>query len=449
MRLTALITALLLCAGCAHFPVNEPLEVPSPEHGYRFRNLSHEGNSDEIFVCLTFSGGGVRASSLAYGVLQLLRDTEIEVEGERRRLLDEVDVISSVSGGSFTAAYYAIYGDEIFETFERRFLHRNFQRQIVLSALNPLQWPRYLSRQFSLTDRTAEIYERGLFGGVTYGDLARGARPFIILNATDITQGQPFQFTQDQFDFLQSDLSSVPVARAVTASSAVPVAFAPLALRAYHHQEDFVLPNWVTEQLNFPDFPSRAWQQASQLHYYTDEERSQWVHLIDGGVTDNLGVTPLIHPARDEINDLSIGQMVDPERVRHGLFIMVNAATHPDTDWTMRSHPPGGIAILNKAIAGLMSNTTVSASRALRHRAITARADNPDVSITLVEIGFANLPVEEKSFYRNVATSLFLATETYERLIEVGARLLAESEEYQRFVASLNGEVHWAPSTEP
>jgi NTE family protein len=53
---------------------------------------------------LTFSGGGTRAAALAYGVLKELKETTIVSGGQRIRLLDEVDSISSVSGGSFTAA---------------------------------------------------------------------------------------------------------------------------------------------------------------------------------------------------------------------------------------------------------------------------------------------------------------------------------------------------------
>ena len=81
-----------------------------------------------MFVCLTFSGGGTRAAAFAYGVLTGLRDTPI-TEGGSRRLLDEVDLISSVSGGSFTAMAYALWGEEAFDgRFEEKFL-RNEPRK--------------------------------------------------------------------------------------------------------------------------------------------------------------------------------------------------------------------------------------------------------------------------------------------------------------------------------
>ena len=102
------LAALVAAGGCARFPLNPPLAHYEAGAGYRFANLSHAHNSDSLFVVLTFSGGGTRAAALAYGVLEALRATPIVWEGERRSLLDEVDVISAVSGGSFTAAYYAL-----------------------------------------------------------------------------------------------------------------------------------------------------------------------------------------------------------------------------------------------------------------------------------------------------------------------------------------------------
>ena len=48
-----------------------------------------------------------------------------------------------------------------------------------------------------------------------------------------MTLGARFEFTQDQFDLLCSDLSTVPVARAVAASSAFPILLSPLTLHNY------------------------------------------------------------------------------------------------------------------------------------------------------------------------------------------------------------------------
>ena len=90
------------------------------------------------------SGGGTRAAAFSYGVLEELQRTEIVVDGQPRRLIDEVDMITGVSGGSFTALAYALNGDRLFSEYEDRFLKRDVQGALTERALNPLNWPEYL-----------------------------------------------------------------------------------------------------------------------------------------------------------------------------------------------------------------------------------------------------------------------------------------------------------------
>ncbi|MEW6586368.1 MAG: patatin-like phospholipase family protein, partial [Nitrospirota bacterium] len=121
------ISTTLLVAGCAHYPVNQPIQQADPSIGYRGKFMGQPGNSDELLLYLTFSGGGTRAAAFSYGVLEELKKTEVTLDGKKRRLLDEIDVISAVSGGSFTAGYYGLFGARIFDDFEARFLKKNIQ----------------------------------------------------------------------------------------------------------------------------------------------------------------------------------------------------------------------------------------------------------------------------------------------------------------------------------
>ena len=187
------------------------------------------GNTDNLFVVLTFSGGGTRAGALAYGVLDQLRrikigcgDPDDPNSCPGPTLLNELDVISSVSGGSFTAAYYARYGDTIFEPlsdFQKRFLHSNVQRELIGRAVYyPQSWLKLLGRP----EIAADLYSDWLFHGSTYKDLTTRPRPFVILNASDFATQERVQFTQDKFDIICNDLSTFPLSRAVAASSAFP-----------------------------------------------------------------------------------------------------------------------------------------------------------------------------------------------------------------------------------
>lgn len=100
--LTGLIVAISL-AGCrSSAALNRPLET-SQATALAPSLLASSERSGRILLALTFSGGGTRAAALSYGALQGLAATTVRISGGKRRLIDEVDLISSVSGGSFTA----------------------------------------------------------------------------------------------------------------------------------------------------------------------------------------------------------------------------------------------------------------------------------------------------------------------------------------------------------
>jgi NTE family protein len=168
-----MLLALFYVTGCAHYPINKPLKQVDPTSGYREKYMANPGSSESLWIYLTFSGGGTRAAALSYGVLEELRKTEITIDGNKRRLLDEIDGISSVSGGSFTAGYYGLFGDHIFDNFEEEFLKKNVQRGIAVRVLfNPINWFRLTSPYFDRSDLAAEYYDKYIFKGGTFGDIA-------------------------------------------------------------------------------------------------------------------------------------------------------------------------------------------------------------------------------------------------------------------------------------
>jgi NTE family protein len=159
MLILVFFLLVISSAGCSHFghyPVNAPLEKYTPGYGYIPQNMGPVGNSEELLLILTFSGGGTRAAAFSYGVLEELRATEITLGGKKRRLSDEADIISGVSGGSFTAAYFGLFGERIFEDFESRFLKKNIQGALAARIfLNPFNWVRLLSPFF---DRPSSLF---------------------------------------------------------------------------------------------------------------------------------------------------------------------------------------------------------------------------------------------------------------------------------------------------
>ena len=170
---------LILLSGCASYGVveNTPKTESASAGAYSIRTDAGRRGTGDISLILAFSGGGTRAAALAYGVLEELRDTAVVIDRRPRRVLDEVDTISYVSGGSFSSAYYGLYGDRIFEDFEAVFLRRDVQGRLIRGLFNPLHW-------FSSTGRTemaVRFYEETVFHGATFADLERKGGPLILI----------------------------------------------------------------------------------------------------------------------------------------------------------------------------------------------------------------------------------------------------------------------------
>ena len=175
VRGLALAVLLLLGAGCAA-PVNPRLATFGPD-GYRYANVRKDAAEEDLFVVLAFSGGGTRAAAFSYGLLEELRTVRYRTAtGAERTLLDDVDVISSVSGGSFTAAHYALFGTDGFRHFEENFLYRDIQGELVARALAPWNWARLARPDVSRIDLAADLYDEVVFDGATFGTLLQQPR---------------------------------------------------------------------------------------------------------------------------------------------------------------------------------------------------------------------------------------------------------------------------------
>ena len=137
-------------------------------------------------------------------------------------------MVSAVSGGSITAAYYTLYGDRVFSDYESRFLKQRVQTGLLLRLLAPWNLARVASPKYGSSELAAECYDHLLFKGATFADLApRPGRPFLIVNATDLAIGARVEFTQDQFDLLHSDLSKFPHRARGGGIGGVPALFRP------------------------------------------------------------------------------------------------------------------------------------------------------------------------------------------------------------------------------
>lgn len=320
----ALLLLTAVFAGCSHRPlmVNAPLPETSNVAGYRF---SAHPEDDELMVVLTFSGGGTRAAAFEYGVLRGLEALRLP---DGRSLLDEVDVISSVSGGSFTAMHYGLFGREGFENFERNFLRTDVQKAIIDAGFLSPRGLLQLAGAKNRVEIAADYYDRKIFEGRTFADLlTRNRRPFIIVNSSEVSLDAHFEFTQTQFDMICSDLQQLPVAYAVAASSGVPGLFSALPVRNFSSQCSYPEPKWVETALNEGFEHPLRFHDAQVLRAYRGRAHP-YLHLVDGGVVDNLGLRVVVNAIQHDDVEFSIRRLAESGATRRVVIIIVNAAAN-------------------------------------------------------------------------------------------------------------------------
>lgn len=473
-RSIVLLGLLAGLAGCAA-PLNPKLASYDGATGYRYQNLTGDAGSEELFVILAFSGGGTRAAAFSFGLLEGLRAVTYQPPGgPSRRLLDDVDVISSVSGGSFTAAYYALFGEEAFDRFGRAFLYRDIQGELLRRALAPWNWPRLASPDFSRIDLATELYDEEVFDRATFATLvARGRKPYVILNATDMTLGARFEFTQDQFDLLCSDLSGVAVARAVAASSAFPILLSPLTLHNYAAEGcGYRQPLWLANALRPGNPPRRAALAQDLWSYQARAGERPFVHLLDGGLSDNIGLRGPYVALSGQDSPWSVYSRINAGTIRRVLVITANAKTARDPAWDQRPAPPGIVDVLGLVTTGPMGNYSFETVQLIadHFKALARDAQNtrdcrellgtkcPGATLPVapvaaefhaVELSFDGVTGDEKlrRCLEGLATSFSLPDPQVTLLRQVARHLLVSSTEFQTAMRQIDP--GWVPPAAP
>ena len=430
-RALAGVLALLSLVGCATYGhiENRPLQATATAQPvYGMRQKATEPRRDDITLVLSFSGGGSRAAALAYGVLLELRDTRI---AGNRRLLDEVDAISAVSGGSFTAAYYGLHGDDTFRDFEPRFLRHDVTGEVLQRILNPARWFTSEGR----TSAAAALYDAHLFHGATFGDLLRAGGPLIVINATDLESGTRFAFLQEHFNLLCSDLLAYPLANAVAASSAVPVVFEPLVLENH----DGCKPPTLSHQADTPQLQ----QVIDGLRAYADKGGRRYIHLADGGLTDNLGLR-----AFQETIDLAGGMRPFLERIgrapnAHVVAITVDASGHAAEGLGLDNRAPSLVRAvdimsdvqLHRYNAATLDQMQESMQRWARQLSTPGRPVQP----WLVTVALRDVPeAEARSRLSRISTGFALEPTQVDELVAAGRALLRENPGFRELLQRLS-----------
>ena len=456
MRALLLSLLSLLLAACAGSPLNPPRNKPAVAEP--MQRVARTDDSTTV-VALSFSGGGLRAAAFAYGVLEGLRE---QPSSAGRSLLDDVSFITSVSGGSITAAYFGLHGAEGLRDFRRQVLLRDGEAGLRFSLLNPNNLIRLAAGGLNDRSNLHDWLDRDVFKGATFADLFRRDRPVVWINATNAQYRLAFPFHERAFESICSDLASYPVSEAVAASMAVPLFFAPVVLEKF--------PEACTQPL--PPGLSRRGAERDDLHRlrlalkralqdFRDPRSGRYLKLVDGGVTDNLGLVSILQSR--VLLDTPYGPITehDAATMKRMLFVVVDAGQGPNADWGREMAGPSGLDMVTGAVDTAIESTMrmsyayfVPMMRAWERDLVTWRCSLPDerkaalqaldpswrcenLRFAVTQISFGDLPEAQEAALNAIPTRLKLPADQIDQLIAAGREAVARDAGVRRFSTAM------------
>jgi len=456
-RIAACAALLAGCAQAIHNePINQPLAAgvrPSAELG---RDV--ETYYDDTVIALSFSGGGMRAAAFAFGVLNGFDETQVPTPTRTISLLDRIDFVTGVSGGSVLAAYYGLKKRKALADFKQRFLLRNAEEGLQ-TDISLLTIARGLQGGINDTTQFPRWLDDNLFDHATFKSLLFERRPRVWINASDVYNRTPFVFGRTTFAALCSDLSTYPVSLAVAASAAVPVVFAPVVIQNYPGGCPLPLPDWVKQVRGDANAPPLIKLYADALERYHNGD-VRYVKLLDGGLVDNYGLAAFTIARL--VADTPFGPLEPEEAVklRRMMFLVVDSGRAPAGSWAQTVEGPSGVNLITAASDTATESGAVGSysafqdtmngwqdtlinwrchlSQAERHRLGAPAGWNcRDVRLYLARLSFDQLGPERSSALNAVETRFKLPPDQVDMLINAGRDVLKGNAVFRSFVRSL------------
>jgi NTE family protein len=468
-RVGRIAACAALIAGCTQVGNNNPINLPLTDAKAADSQPGRDIQTyfDDMVVALSFSGGGTRAAAFSYGVLQGFDETRVQTAASTISLLDHIDFVSGVSGGSVLAAYYGLKKRAAMADFKERFLLQNPQANLQMD-LNFFNISKGLNG--GVNDPTAfpKWLDANLYGGATFKSLLFERRPTVWINASDIYSRTPFVFDSGTFSALCSNLADYPISQAVAASAAVPVIFAPVVIQNFPGGCPTPLPDWVERVRNDPDAAPLIKTYADALERYHNGD-VKYVKLLDGGIVDNYGLAAIT--VRRLASNTPYGPLEPEEAVklRRFLFLVVDSGRAPSGAWAQTIPGPSGVDLITAASDTATQSGAVGTYSAFsnamddwqddlvkwrchlteaqrRQYGATPGWNCKDVKFFVGRIAFDQLGPERAAALNNVQTALKLPPDQVDELISAGRDALKVNPTFRDFLGSLS---HAPPHGKP
>ena len=278
----------------------------------------------------------------------------------------------------------------------------------------------------------------------------------IYINATDMIQGTRMAFTQDAFDLICSDLSDFSVARACAASSAVPLLLTPITLKNYAGSCGYRMPEILELAMKQRDLPDRRFDMANNLLPFLNSETKPFIHLVDGGVADNLGIRALLEKIITTGDAWTTLKAAGQEEVQKVVLLSVNSETEINPKWNLfRQHSSllghGRLLLLHSHCQVQCGNRGPAPGKSQR----LGGSDSPrplspkgqisqepgscgDIKFYMIEVKFDALDdQEERTYFKRLPTSFALPAEDVDKLREAAGKILRKSRDFTSLLPNL------------
>jgi NTE family protein len=226
-------------------------------------------------------------------------------------------------------------------------------------------------------------------------------------------------------------------------------------LRNYAGTCGFEVPEELKKIWDQRPTTSRTFYYVNNLAPYLDSEKKTYIHLVDGGVADNLGLRAVLDRVLSHGDIWNTVKNSPIRSVHKVVFLVVNAETEVSHHWDKMESPPALAAMLDSYSSVSIARYNFETLMLLRESfdqwkkdirmnrcspgpVITEPGSCGDIEFQMVEVKFDALPDEaERTYFKRLPTSFVLKPEEVDKLRDAAHRILVQSHDFQQLLKDL------------
>jgi NTE family protein len=245
----------------------------------------------------------------------------------------------------------------------------------------------------------------------------------------------------------------------------------PITISNYGGTCNKSVPAWV-KMFTDPDNPPRSAGRVARTiratEAFGDSSLRTYLHLVDGGVSDNVGMRGVLDSLELMEALHAVGQPTPLDSARRIIVFVVNSLSVPPSDWDGSESPPGFASIMLKAAGVPIDNFSYESIELLKDTAERWRTMNvirnapamknssdpvlaaatrvPKAEIFAIDVSFPELGDKAEIDYLNgQPTSFVLPDEAVDRLRAAAGKIILKSPEFQRLMKDIGARIVTSP----